>query len=180
MFWATVSWSLLLVFLGVLIVLLFAAGAFLFVLPSLSLRAGCSVADVKEPRYLISFPLGYAVLVGYAGLAWTFVWFLGRLDTDPDAPLGAMHVCGGLLALAVGWVMASLVYRLAVVPTAPKGFFVAGVQLLMCALAAGLTWGVLLTTLAVWQLLGFQLPWSNAPAKPSAPAPTAAVVSDRT
>ena len=175
MLW-TIGWVLLLVFLGLLITLLIAAALMGFVLPSMILRASCSVADVKEPRYLISFPVGYGAMLAYSALSAAFVYFFGRLDTEPDAPLGSMHICGYLLALAVGWLLASLAYRLILVPTFLKGFSVAGLQLLLHALWSGLVWGVLLTALAVWQLLGFQLPWSNAPAKPTAQAPAAVLV----
>ena len=177
---AIVGWWLLLVFLGVLLVVLLAVGLIGFVLPSVILRASCSVADVKEPRYLISFPLGYAVVAVYALLSLAFVYLLGRLDSDPEAPFGSMHMCGYLLSLAVGWVLASLAYRLVLAPSFLKGFWVAGVQVLLHGLASALTWGVLLTTLGVWQLLGFQLPWSNAPARAAAaPAVPAAVAVER-
>jgi hypothetical protein len=177
---AYIGWWLLLAFLGILFVLLVAAGLIALVLPSMILRASCSVADVKEPRYLISFPLGYGAVAAYAVLSMAFVTFLGRVDLDPEAPFGSMHMCGYLLSLAVGWILASLVYRLILAPSFWKGFWVAGLQVLLHGLASGLISGVLLTTLAVWQLLGFQLPWSNARPKPaSAEAVPALVAVDR-
>src|ERR1700693_3342234 len=81
------------------------------VLASPTLRASCSVADVNEPRYVVSFPLGYAVLLVYAALVWGFVAWLGRMDVDPDAPFGSMHLFGYLIALVVGWLLSSLLYR---------------------------------------------------------------------
>lgn len=178
--WAlAVAWWLGLVFLFALIFLLTAASIIGVLLPSVFLRASCSVADVKEPRYLVSFPVGYAAVLTYAALTGVFVYFLGRLDQDPDAPFGSMHVCGWLLALAVGWLAASLAYRLILAPSFLKGFSIAGVQLFLHALWTGLVLGVALTTLAVWQLLGFQLPWSNAPAKAAGPATAALVAGDR-
>jgi hypothetical protein len=165
---ASIGWILLLVFLGVLLLLLTVAALVSLVLPSMILRASCSVADVNEPRYAVSFPLGYGVVLFYLALCWAFVSLLGRLDVDPEAPLGAMHVCGYLVALAVGFVLAALFYRLVLAPTFLKGLRVAGLQLALTALVAALAAGVLLATLSVWQLLGFGLPWSNAPAKPAA------------
>ena len=167
---AFIGWLLLLVFLGVLVALLTAALVLNFILPSVILRASCSVADVKEPRYLLSFPLGYAAVIGYGMLTTAFVLFLGRLDTDADAAFGSMHLCGYVVGLAAGWVLVSLAYRLILAPTFLKGFWVGGVQLLLHGLVSALEWGALLATIAVWQLLGFTLPWSNAPAKA---APTA-------
>ena len=119
-------------------------------------------------------------MLTYSGLSLAFVFFLGRLDADPEAPFGSMHICGYLLSLAVGWVLASLVYRLILAPSLLKGFWVAGVQVLLHGLTSALEWGVLLTALGVWQLLGFSLPWSNAPAKPAtAQAVPAIVVAER-
>jgi hypothetical protein len=131
------------------------------------LRASCSVADVKEPRYLVSFPLGYAILLVYAVLCWVFVNFLGRFDVDPDASFGSMHLCGYLLSLAVGWIVAALLYRVSIAPSFLKGFWVASLQLLLGALASTLTAGLLLAVLAVWQLLQFPLPWMNTPQPPA-------------
>jgi hypothetical protein len=163
---AFIGWLVLLVFLGVLLALLLAAAVLGPVLPSMILRASCSVANVKEPRYLISFPLGYAILFVYAVLCWAFVNFLGRFDVDPDAPFGSMHLCGYLLSLTVGWVLAALLYRVSIAPSFLKGFWVAGLQLLLGVLASTLTAGVLLAVLAVWQLLQFPLPWMNTPQHP--------------
>ncbi len=165
---AFIGWVILLIFLGVLLILLLAAVVFAPVLPSMILRASCSVADVKEPGYVASFPLGYAILVVYALLCWVFVNLLGRFDVDPDAPLGSMHLCGYLSSLTVGWVVAALVCRASVAPSFLKGFRVAGLQLLLGALVCGLTAGLLLAVLAVWQLLQFPLPWMNTPPRPAA------------
>jgi hypothetical protein len=176
---AIIGWWILLIFLGILLVVVLAAALISLVLPSMILRASCSVADVKEPGYLISFPLGYAVLLVYTALSFAFVYVLGRLDLDPDAPFGSMHMCGYLLSLAVGFVVAALAYRLLLAPSFLKGFWVAGLQVLLHGLASALTLGVVLTTLGVWQLLGFSLPWSNAPARPAtAQAVPAAVAVD--
>lgn len=165
---AFIGWLILLIFLCILFLLLAAAAIFGPVLPSMILRASCSVADVKEPRYLASFPLGYAVLVVYVLLCWVFVNFLGRFDVDPDAPFGSMHLCGYLLSLTVGWLVAALFYRLSIAPTFLKGFWVASLQLLLGVLASVLTAGLLLAALAVWQLLQFPLPWMNTPQPPPA------------
>jgi hypothetical protein len=161
------GWLILLIFLGVLLILLLTAAVFGPVLPSMILRASCSVADIKEPRYLISFPLGYAILLVYAVLCWVFVNFLGRFDVDPDAPFGSMHICGYLLSLTVGWIVAALFYRVSIAPSFLKGFWVAGLQLLLGVLASALAAGLLLAVLAVWQLLQFPLPWMNTPRPPS-------------
>jgi hypothetical protein len=163
---AFIGWLVLLIFLGVLLILLLTAAVFGPVLPSMILRASCSVADVKEPRYLVSFPLGYAILLVYATLCWAFVSFLGRFDVDPDAPFGSMHLCGYLLSFAVGWIVAALLYRASIAPSFLKGFWVASLQLLLGALASALTAGVLFAVLAVWQLLQFPLPWMNTPQPP--------------
>ena len=166
---AFIGWLLLLVFLGVLVVLLIAAGILNFILPSVILRASCSVSDVKEPRYLISFPLGYAAIAIYGLLSVLFVYLLGRLDLDPDALFGSMHVCGCLVGLAIGFVLVSLAYRLILAPSFLKGFRVAGLQFLLYGLASALEVGVLLAALSVWQLLGFPLQGSGA--RPRSPPP---------
>lgn len=166
---AFIGWLILLIFLGILLILLLIAAVFGPVLPSMILRASCSVADVKEPRYFLSFPLGYAILIVYAALCYVFVNFLGRLDVDPDASFGSMHLCGYLLSLGVGWLVAALLYRLSIAPSFLKGLWVASLQLLLGALAFTLTAGVLLAALAVCQLLQFPLPWMNTPQRPAAP-----------
>ena len=169
-----IGWLVLLIFLGVLLVALLAAAVLGPVLPSMILRASCSVADVKEPRYLVSFPLGYAVLAVYGLLGGLFVYLLGKFDADPDAPFGSMHLCGYLLALALGWVVASLFYRLVLVPSFLKGFWVAGLQLLLHALAGILAAVLVLTVLSVWQLLQFPMPGSDAARSATArPSPAA-------
>jgi hypothetical protein len=164
---AFLGWLILLIFLGILLILLLAPAVFGPVLPSMILRASCSVADVNEPRYLLSFPLGYAILLVYVVLCWVFVNFLGRFDVDPDAPFGSMHLCGYILSLAVGWIVAALLYRVSIAPSFLKGFWVASLQLLLGALASSLTAGLLLAVLAVWQLLQFPLPWMNTPQQPA-------------
>lgn len=169
----SIGWIILLLFLIVLFVALLAVAVVSPILPSVVLRASCSVADVKEPRYLVSFPLGYAVVGMYVLLWCLFVYLLGRLDADPDAPLGAMHLCGYLLALTVGWLGTSLLYRALLAPSFTKGFWVAGLQLVLHALAAGLTAALVLAALSVWQLLQFPMPGGAAPQRPA----TAAVVS---
>ena len=98
---AFIGWLVLLIFLIVLGLVLLAAAVLSFVLPSLILRASCSVADLKEPRYLISFPLGYAIVAGYALLCWLFVALLGRFDQDPDAAFGSMHLCGYVVSFVL-------------------------------------------------------------------------------
>ncbi len=163
-----IGWLILLIFLGILLLLLLGATVFGPVLPSMILRASCSVADVKEPRYLVSFPLGYAILLVYAVLCWVFVNFLGRFDVDPDAPFGSMHLCGYVLSFAVGWFVAALLYRLSIAPSFLKGFWVASLQLLLGGLASTLAAGLLAAILAVWQLLQFPLPWMNTPQHPAA------------
>lgn len=165
---AFIGWLVLLIFLIVLGVVLLAAAVLSIVLPSLILRASCSVADLKEPRYLISFPLGYAIVAGYALLCWLFVALLGRFDQDPDAAFGSMHLCGYVVSFVLGWVVASLLYRLVLAPSFVKGFWVAGLQLLLHGLAAGLTAVLVLTALSVWQLLQFPIPGSTAPRPPAA------------
>ena len=164
----SIGWLVLLLFLIVLFAALLAAAVFSPALPSMILRASCSVADVKEPRYLVSFPLGYAVAAAYALLWWLFAYLLGRLDADPDAPLGAMHLCGYLLALTVGWLGTSLLYRALLAPSFTKGFWVAGLQLVLGCLAAGLTAALVMAALSVWQLLGFPMPGGAAPQRPAA------------
>ena len=164
---AFIGWLILLIFLGILLILLLTAAVFGPVLPSMILRASCSVADVKEPRYLVSFPLGYIILLVYAVLCWAFVNFLGRFDVDPDAPFGSMHLCGYLLSLTIGWIVAALLYRVSIAPSFLKGFWVASLQLLLGALASTLAAGLLLAVLAVWQLLQFPLPWMNTPQHPA-------------
>ena len=165
---AFLGWVILLIFLGVLLILLLAAAIFGPILPSMILRASCSVANIKEPRYLISFPLGYAILLVYVALCWAFVSLLGRYDVDPDAPFGSMHLCGYLLALTVGWIVVALLYRVSIAPSFLKGFWVAGLQFLLGALASTLAAGLLLAVLAVCQLLQFPLPWMNTPQHPAA------------
>jgi hypothetical protein len=165
---AFIGWLILLIFLGVLLILLLAAAVFGPVLPSMILRASCSVADVKEPRYLVSFPLGYAILLVYVALCWVFVNFLGRYDVDPDASFGSMHLCGYLLSFAAGWIVAALFFRVTIAPSFLKGFWVASLQLLLGALASILAAGLLMAVLAVWQLLQFPLPWMNTPQPPAA------------
>jgi hypothetical protein len=164
---AFLGWLILLIFLGILLILLTAAAVFSPFLPSMTLRASCSVADVREPRYLLSFPLGYAIVLVYVALCWLFVNFLGRFDVDPDAPFGSMHLCGYLLSLAAGWIIAALLYRVSIAPSFLKGFWVAGLQLLLGVLASTLVAGILLAVLAVWQLLQFPLPWMNTPPQPA-------------
>lgn len=172
-----IGWLVLLIFLGVLCVVLAAAAVLSPVLPSLTLRASCSVADVKEPGYLVSFPLGYGVLIVYALLAAAFVYLLGKYDADPEAPFGSMHLCGYLAALTLGWVAASLLYRLVLAPSFLKGFWVAGLQLLLGGLAAALAAVLLLIVLSVMQLLQFPMPWSNAPPRPATATAAPTVVS---
>lgn len=161
-----IGWLVLLIFLCILFVGLLAVTVLSPVLPSMILRASCSVADVKEPRYLLSFPLGYGIVAFYGLLCGLFVYLLGRLDQDPDAPFGSMHLCGYLLALALGWIVASLLYRLVLAPSFLKGFWVAGLQLLLHGLVATLAAALVLTVLSVWQLLQFPMPGSNAPPRP--------------
>ena len=165
---AFIGWLLLLVFLIVLGLALLAAAVVSVALPGVILRASCSVADVKEPSYLVSFPLGYAIVAAYGLLCWLFVYLLGRLDADPDAPFGSMHLCGYAIAIVLGWAAAALLYRLVLAPSFAKGFWVAGLQLLLHGLAAALTAALVLTALSVWQLLQFPTPGSNAPARPAA------------
>ena len=173
--WALIGWVLLWAFFVILLAALAAAGVCNFVLPSMILRASCSVADVKEPRYLLSFPLGYAAVVVYVLLGLAFILFLGRLDAEPDGAFGSMHLLGYALGVAVGWVVASLAYRLLLAPTLLQGFRVAGLQLLLYALIAALELGVGLTAFSVSQMLGVGLPGWGAPQKPAAaqvaPAP---------
>jgi hypothetical protein len=178
-----IPWLLLLAFLCVLIALLAATAVVGLALPSMILRASCSVADVKEPPLTQAFPLGYAVMVYYVLWAVEGARILGRYDVDPDAAFGSMHLCGFVLGVAAAWLQVSLAYRIRSIlaPSLLKGFWVASLQLLLSGLVAGLFTGVLLTTLSVWQMLGFGLPWSNAPAKPAAArAAPAADVADRT
>ena len=116
-----IGWLVLLIFLGILFVALLAVTVLSPVLPSMILRASCSVADVKEPRYLLSFPLGYGVVAFYGLLCGLFVYLLGRLDQDPEAPFGSMHLCGYLLALALGWIVAVLALSSCPRPVVPQG-----------------------------------------------------------
>lgn len=162
---AFIGWLLLWIFLVLLLVVLAAAGVCNFVLPSMILRASCSVADVKEPRFLLSFPVGYAAVLIYCLLGLAFVLLLGRLDAEPDGLLGPMHLLGYVLGLAIGWVVASLAYRLFLAPTFLQGFRVAGLQLLLYALIAALESGTLLTAFSVGQMLGVGLPGWGAPPK---------------
>ncbi len=172
---ALIGSILLWAFLVVLLLALVAAGVCNFVLPSVVLRASCSVADVKEPPYLLSFPLGYAAVVVYVLLGMAFILFLGKLDAEPDGLFGSMHLLGYALGLALGWVVASLAYRLILAPTFLQGFRVAGLQLLLYALIAGLELGIGLTAFSVGQMLGVGPPGWGAPPKTAAaqvvPAP---------
>ena len=176
---ATIGWVLLFSFLVLLFIVQI---VYLIwpVLPSVILRASCSVADVNEPRWYVSLPVAWAIMLAYAGLFLGAILLLGRLDANPDDPFGAMHLFGYMLAFVVGLGLAALLYRLLFTPSFLKSFRVAGLQLLLTGLALALMTGLILVTLSVWQMLGFGLPWSSAPPKPATTrAAPAAVAVDR-
>jgi hypothetical protein len=158
-------------FFGILVAILAVGALLLLVLPSVLLRASCSVAEVKEPGYLVSFPVGYVVLLGFAGCIVGCGEALGAFwDANRADWFGPMHLFGYLAGFVLAWVCASLAYRVrhAITPSVLKGFWVAGLQVVLLALYLALMAGLGFTALAVWQLLGNPPPFSNGPPQPTA------------
>ena len=123
-------------FFGILVAILAVGALLLLVLPSVLLRASCSVAEVKEPGYLVSFPVGYVVLLGFAGCIVGCGEALGAFwDANRADWFGPMHLFGYLAGFVLAWVCASLAYRVrhAITPSVLKGFWVAGLQVVLLA-----------------------------------------------
>jgi hypothetical protein len=177
-------------------------GGFVFLLPSVILRASCSLADVKEPNYLICLPVALGAVALFVALHWTALSFLFGLgvggvpdvayreltwldDTfwqrsgsaafaglPSDAIFGAFMISLFLVALPVVVLLAALAYHLIFAPSFLKGLRIASVQAGLQSLALFLAVGVWLVVISIVKVCGASPNGAPAPSQ----APTAHVV----
>jgi hypothetical protein len=126
------------------LVLLLGVGTLVF-------QAGCALADVTGPRFLkalLVFGLALAVCVPLGG----FLVWLGGVYDKSSALLGPVRSAALGAALVGVWALSALIYAFALATPYRKGLVIAGTELAMAALLAGIVAAVVMVILAVVQI----------------------------
>lgn len=157
---------------GVTVLALTAAGVVALIVRYFLFRVGCVLADLPDlavGRSILAVVLAVTItvpLIVIAGIQ------LVSLEKRLSAQAGMIFYPAIAASLVVCWWLAAFIYRLVLSTSYTKGLTVAGVELLLSALLAGLVAAVLLVLGAAWQISqpGRALPQSALPTPP-APGP---------
>jgi hypothetical protein len=137
---------------GVTLLALTAAGFVALVVRYFLFRVGCILADLPDlavGRSILAVVLAVAItvpLIVIAGIQ------LVSLEKRLSAQAGMIFYPAMAGSLVICWWLAAFIYRLALSTSYAKGLTVAGVELLLSALLAGLVAAILLVLGAAWQI----------------------------
>jgi hypothetical protein len=117
-------------------------------------RIGCVLADLPDPsigKSILAVGIAVAVTIPLLVVGGFILSVVDALVTK-QAGAGAIFYPGMAVDMIVCWLLAAVVYWLLLSTSYTKGLIVAGVELLLSALAAALVTAVILVIGAGWQV----------------------------
>lgn len=125
------------------------------VVGTLLFQASCALVDVPERGYfrsLLLYSASRAVLVPMGALGGVLVWYIGRFDSDPNDAFGTFKITATLGSMVLNWFLCGVLYALFLAASLRKGLLIAGIELLLVALASALIAAIVLVVLAFVQI----------------------------